>query len=122
VLGVFDAASGVPLSTVELRPRRPQFHRPPSLRIVQHTAAHNARPTPACRAAVDEIVRRFEREPHLRRLEALLRGARFGLERRSAAEVSLQEEALRRAIGTVRYEALLAALAAHPASATSAAQ
>lgn len=119
VLGVFDAASGVPLSAVELRPRRPQFHGPPSLRVVQHTAAHNARPTPACRAAVEELVRQFEREPHLRRLEALLRGARSGLERRHAEEAKLQEEALRRAIGTVRYEALLAALAAHPASAAS---
>ena len=119
VLGVFDAASGVPLSTVELRPRRPQFHGPPSLRVVQHTAAHNSRPTPACRAAVDELVRQFEREPHLRRLDALLRGARSGLERRHAEEAKLQEEALRRAIGTVRYETLLAALAAHPASAAS---
>ncbi len=90
-----------PLSTVELRPQRPQFDGQPSPRLVQRRSTHS-RPTPACRAAVRRCRTHFERPPPVRHLDALLRGAPSGLERRHAEEAKLREEALRRAIGKVR--------------------
>lgn len=122
LLGIYDAPSGTPLSTAELRAitdgPSPRFE------VRQHTGSGNAPPTEECRAAVAEVMELLSTPPikaHLavgmqarKRREAwaaqlLGRAADASVPGRGRAEAerSASEQAARRAIGERRFCELL---------------
>ena len=109
IVGVFDAAGGIPLSTAELQPRRSELRLAyPAIRVVQHTAARNSAPSPACRAAIREVTAALlEVQPYRLHLQGVMRKARVGLDRRRDGEMKRQEAALRAVLGDRRFDAML---------------
>lgn len=122
VLGIFEARSGAPLSTAEIR----VIAEGPSLRfrLQQHTGSRNAAPTAECRAAVAEVMELLSTP----RIEAHLAAGMRARKRREAlalhsfvratgdslpghgwaeAERFASEQAVRRAIGERRFGELL---------------
>lgn len=117
IVGVFDMANGAPLSTAELRPRRSGLalaH--PTIRVVQHSAARNAAPSPACRAAIREVtLALLEVRPYRLHLRSVMRMTRVGFDRRHEGEMKLREAALRAVLGDRRFDAMLISVAGRDA-------
>lgn len=113
IVGVFDTARGTPVSTAELQPRPSGVQLAhPTIRVVQHTAAHNGVPSPACRAAIREVTLALLEVRHYRQhLRGVMRKARVGFDRRREAQMNLQEAALRAALGDRRFDAMLSSVA-----------
>jgi hypothetical protein len=113
ILGVLEAGSRRPLSTAEVRAQRLTLIGRTEVRLVQHTAAHNAAPSRACRDAVAEAVALLGTaggQDHLRR------GARALAARRRGDAQLLREfdllpvrQAVRATIGDRRFDELAAA-------------
>ncbi len=113
VLGVLEAGSRRPLSTAEVRAQRLMLAGRTAVRLVQHTAAHNAPPSRACRDAVAEAVAALATEGGQ---EHLRRGARVLAARRRGDAQLLREfdllpvrQAVRATIGDRRFDELAAA-------------
>ena len=114
ILGVLEAQSRRPLSTVEVRATRPTLTGRTKVRVVQHTAAHNAPPGHACRDAVAEAIALFATDggqEHLRRGARALAAKRHGDAqlRREFALLPVRQ-AVKAAVGGKRFDELIAAL------------
>ena len=114
IVGVLEARSRRPLSTAEVRATRPTLSGRTEVRVVQHTAAHNAAPGRACRDAVAEAIALLGSEPgqeHLRRGARALAARRRGdAQLRREFDLLPVRQAVKAAIGGKRFDELAATL------------
>jgi hypothetical protein len=114
VVGLFDAESRQPLSTAELRVETVELGLWFAVRVVQHTAARNSRPSARCRTALAEVLAWLSTEAgqrHLRTgLRAVAQRRRNEQRGRGEAERLPMARALRRTVGGQRFESLLSAV------------
>lgn len=114
LLAVLEAESRVPLSAAELHVSKRDLAHRYEVRVVQHRAARNARPTTPCRAALSEVLSRLRSEPYQQHLRAVFRAIaerrRNELQSKQEAERLPVVRALHRALGRRRFESLVRAL------------
>ena len=114
IVGVLEARSRRPLSTAEVRATRPTLSGRTAVGVVQHTAAHNAPPSAACRDAVAEVIAALGSEggqEHLRRGARVLAAQRRGdRELRREFDLLPVRQAVKAAVGERRFDELAAAL------------
>lgn len=113
IVGLFDAATGVPCSTAEIALRRYPATHTYDLAVVQHSAENNAKPSPGCIQAVAELLRHCRSAEVRRHLEQgwWILATRSGQRGRRTREVEGQATArmaLRQCLGEETYDALLA--------------
>ncbi len=114
IVGTLDAASRRPLSTAEVRITRPTIVGRTEVRVVQHTAAHNAAPSRACRDAVAEAIALFDTaagQEHLRRGARTLAAQRRGdAQLRREFDLLPVRQAVIATVGARRFDELAATL------------
>ncbi len=114
IVGLLEAESDQPLSTAELRVETVDLGLRFTVRVVQHSAAHNLRPSARCRTALAEVLAWLSTEgcqQHLRTgLRAIVERRWHEQRGRSEAERLPIARALRRTVGEQRYESLLNAV------------
>jgi len=114
VVGVLQAESGQPLSTAELRVETADLGLRFTVRVVQHTAARNLRPSAQCRTALAEALVWLSTEAcqrHLRTGQRAIAECRWREQRRRGEVQRLpMARALRGTVGEQRYELLLNAV------------
>lgn len=114
LVSIIDARLRLPLSTAEVRIKRPAIPGLQRILVAQHTAAHNAPPTPACRAALREAIASLGTEAgrrHIRHGHKAL-AARRGDAR--TLKVEAERRAVQRTIGEGRYAELLRQICGEP--------
>lgn len=110
VLAIVDSNSRAPLSTAEVRVAQPDTVGRYKIRVVQHTAACNSNPQPACRTALAEVIARLRSDPyqvHLQRAVRSIASRKHAEHDRDEAERLPMAMALRRAVGDRRFDLLL---------------
>lgn len=117
IVGIFEAVTGAPLSTVDIVIRRDPKTGIDEPMVAQHTARENQEPSPTCRRAVAELLRhccRPEVIAHLQQGRRLLRrDGRTQMtrlrEQTDAATLAADRAALQATLGDGVYDDLVAA-------------